>query len=87
MARRIVNPRADFTSPAEDYVTISPSDTTNFVDGTCRGIYVGVTGNIAVVNEIGSVVTFSNVPVGIFPVRAIRVNSTNTTATMLVALY
>lgn len=64
---------------------ITPSDTTGF--GQCRGIYVGVGGDVvAVVN--GAAVTFKNAPSGaILPVQATRVNSTSTTATNLIALY
>lgn len=68
-------------------VAITPSDATNFTDGTCHAIYVGGTGAVvAIVN--GTAVTFAAVPVGtVLPVRATRVNSTSTTATNLVALY
>lgn len=71
--------------PADQAVAITPSDSTDF--NVCRGIYVGGAGNVvAVVN--GVAVTFSNAQAGsVIPVRASRVNSTNTTATNLVALY
>jgi hypothetical protein len=71
--------------PATAAVAITPSDSTNFA--VCRAIYVGGAGNIvAVVN--GVAVTFSNALAGsVIPIRATRVNSTNTTATGLVALY
>ena len=52
-----------------------------------EGIYVGGTGNVAVVLPSGTAVTFIGVPAGtIIPVRCIRVNNTNTTATSMVAL-
>ena len=76
------------TSPAKDYIAITPSDTVNFVEGECRGIYVGVGGNIVAVSAIGNTVTFTGVLAGqIYPIKAIRVNSTSTTATNMVALY
>lgn len=74
-----------FSDPVTDGFAITPHDSTNF-DRPTRGIYVGTTGNIVVVFNSGTV-TFSNVPAGvILPVRAIRVNSTNTTASDLVGL-
>lgn len=64
---------------------ITPSDST--VIPTCRGIWVGVTGNIAVRMANGDLVTISNVPVGLLPVQVDKVLSTNTTATTMLALY
>ena len=71
-------------------VAITPGDTSvnNFARGVCQGIYVGGAGAIAAVMEDGTVATFSAVPVGtLLPIRAVRVNATNTTATLLLALY
>ena len=69
-------------------VAVTPSDVNNFARGVCQGIYVGGAGAIAAVMEDGTVATFSAVPVGtLLPIRATRVNSTNTTATLLLALY
>lgn len=76
-------------------VPITKSDTTSFtpVGGAaanniaCDAIYVGGAGVVAVVFADGSVVNFTCVAGEILPVMAIRVNSTNTTATLLVALY
>jgi hypothetical protein len=79
--------RPESAASSEASFAITPSDSVNFTYAI-RGIYVGGTGNIVVVNENGSTVTFSNVPVGlILPVRCIRVNSTSTTATLMVGLY
>lgn len=65
-------------------VAITPSDATNLGG---KAIYVGGTGDVAVVTEGGNVTTFSAVPVGaVLPIRFTRVNSTGTTATNLVAL-
>lgn len=76
----------DSTQTAGKAVAVTPSDATNFTDGECRALYVGVTGDVVgVVN--GSAVTFTAVPVGILPVRFTRINSTNTTASSMVALY
>lgn len=73
-------------------VDITKSDTVNFVaqgtaDPCCSAIYVGGAGVVAVVFQDGSVVNFTCVAAQILPVKAKRVNSTNTTATGIVALY
>lgn len=68
-------------------VVVVPSDSVNFARGVCQAIYVGVSGNIVVVLEDGSVATLLSVPIGLLPVRAARVNATSTTATNMVALY
>jgi hypothetical protein len=63
---------------------ITPSDT---VDQFWTGIYVGGAGNVSVVMEDGSTVTFTAPPVGtILPIRVKRVRATLTTATLLIGL-
>jgi hypothetical protein len=64
---------------------ITASDAT--VIPVTRAIYVGVTGNIAVRHEDGTLVTYSNVAVGIFPIQVDKVLSTGTTATTMIAMY
>jgi len=73
-------------------VAITKSDTTNFVDGggqrlLCDAIYVGGAGVVVVVFEDGETASFTCVAGQILPVKAKRVNSTDTTATLMVALY
>lgn len=52
------------------------------------GLYVGGAGNVAAVAEDGTVTVFTAPPVGsILPIAVRRINATNTTATVLVALY
>jgi len=81
-------------APSQDCEAITPSDQdtegTNFRKQS-RGIYVGGAGDVVVVQATPKdgekTVLFSAVPAGtILPVVAKRVNSTNTTATNLVAL-
>ncbi len=77
---------SNYSDPVSNGFAITPSDATNFTRET-RGIYVGTTGNVVVVFPDASTVTFNSVPAGaILPVRAIRVNSTNTTASNMVGL-
>jgi hypothetical protein len=67
--------------------SITPHNTTDFARGVCNGIYVGVSGDVAVVHLDGTVQLYKAAPVGILPAMATRVNSTGTTATNLLALY
>jgi hypothetical protein len=66
---------------------VTPSDSVMLPNGICRALYIGVTGDVAALMAGGSVVTFKAAPVGILPVQCQRVNSTNTTATNILALY
>lgn len=78
---------ADF-SPADKGFAVTPSDSVNFAQGQCRGIYVGVAGDVVVVHTDGSTVTYKSLAAGIVhPIRAYRINATSTTATNMVALY
>ncbi len=73
-------------SPAYEGFAVVTSDSTDF-DKTTRAIYVGVSGDIAVVMESGDVLTFIGVPQGtVLPVRAKRVNTTNTGASFMIGL-
>jgi len=72
--------------PAGHAEAVTPSNTVSF-DREMEGLYVGVGGNIGLVLPSGTAITFLGVPTGsILPVRCIRVNVTNTTATDMVAL-
>lgn len=71
---------------ASDVESVTPSDSTNLTE-VARALYVGGAGNVALVTPEGTTATFSNVNAGtILPVRVVRVNSTSTTATSIVAL-
>jgi hypothetical protein len=70
-----------------DGVAVTPSDSVD-LPYTATGIWVGVTGNVALITPYGTTLTFVAVPAGtLLPVCASRVLSTGTTATSLVALY
>lgn len=73
------------SAPGQYFFPVVPHDSTNFSQ-RARALYVGVSGNISVVGLDGTAVIFSNVPVGILPVNALRVNQTGTTASSIVAL-
>ncbi len=75
----------DLLSAAGSAEAVTKSDTVGFASASKR-IWVGGAGNVAVVFIDGSVVTYTAVPAGSYlNVRAQRVNSTNTTATNMVA--
>lgn len=74
------------SDPANHAAVIAPSDTVTF--NPCRAIYVGAAGNMTVrLWPSGEVIAFANVPVGVLPVCADRVNATALTAGSLVALW
>lgn len=76
---------ADATAPAHGAVAVTPSDST--VIPTTRSLYIGTTGNLAVVMADGQTVTFNAVPVGILAIQVDKVMATNTTASTILALY
>lgn len=82
--------------PFNFYEAITKSDTVNF-DGsvntsggnvkTCDAIYVGGAGIVVAIRQDGTAVNFTAVAGELIPIAAIRVNSTTTTATLMVAMY
>lgn len=78
--------RADATVSAHGAVALTKSDVTIF--DTTRAIYVGGTGDVAVIMADGQTpIVFSAVAVGIFPIQITQLLSTSTTATNVIALY
>lgn len=83
--------------PAGRFVAVTLSDSDPITGPTapslqpaemCRALFVGVGGDVVAIDANGTAVTFKNVASGtILPIRTVRVNSTNTTATNLVALW
>jgi hypothetical protein len=77
-------------SPAEQFnkaVAITPSDATDLPNGISDAVYVGGAGVVAAVFQDSTVVNFTAVAGAKLPLRVRRINLTNTTATLLVALY
>ena len=75
------------TAPANSAIEITPDDSNDLaiVSGS---IYVGLTGDLAVVMEKGQTVTFNNVAAGsILPIRVTRVLQTGTTASNIVPMW
>jgi hypothetical protein len=74
------------TEPSTHYVAITPHDSTNY--DKARGVFVGVGGIVVAIRPDGTAVTFTGAVAGsILPIETIRINSTTTTATDMVALY
>ena len=73
---------------ADQYTNITPSDSTN-MHSTSRALWVGTGGDLNIARESdGQSRIFRNVPSGyMLPVATVRVNSTNTTASNIVALF
>jgi hypothetical protein len=90
---------APFVNPGYSRaIAITKSDTVNFDGSTdatnpttaikpADAIYVGGAGIVVAVLEDHSTVNFTCVAGQLLPLRAIRVNSGTTTATLMVALY
>lgn len=82
-------------NPYNRAVAITKSNSANFIPtltqsggyATCEAIYVGGAGVVAAVFSDSTVVNFTAAAGEILPIRCIRVNDTNTTATEMVALY
>lgn len=83
--------------PSSDAVAVTPADA-DLANTPTRGLYVGTTGNMKVTmyggidkdgNAVtGQAVTFNTIPAGaILPLRVVRVWSTGTTASNIIALY
>jgi hypothetical protein len=68
-------------------VEVTPSDSTNYSRGVALGFKVGVSGDVAIVYQDGSVCVEYCVAGIDYPRYHIRINATNTTATDIVALY
>jgi hypothetical protein len=87
MADKFSNHSVGLTAPATNAFAITTSNSDDLAHVT-RALYVGVTGNIAVVMKNGDSVIFTNVPAGtVLPIRAARVSATGTTAQDMVGLY
>ena len=88
-------------TPARLTLAVTPNDNNDLTNSGgldapvyASFLYVGVAGNLAIVaagdnsnSGAGTPVTFTNVPVGWFPVQVRRVMATNTTASGIIACF
>ncbi len=73
--------------PASHAEQVTPSNSEDLI-AVSRAFYIGGAGNMSVVMQGGETVLFSGLLAGsILPIRASRVRSTLTTATLIVNLY
>ena len=78
---------AGLTAPASNAFAITPNNATD-LPAITRALYVGLSGDIALIMQGGEAVTLTNVMAGtMLPLRAVRVAATGTTAQNLVGLY
>ena len=78
------------TDPAFGVLDVTPNDSANLKDDDTpsRGIYCGVSGDIAVVMADGTSSTIPNVAAGVtHPWRVVRIMATGTTATGIRAFF
>lgn len=85
MATRFTRRPGAYTSM--DFVPITPSDSVDFAQSPCTAIYVGGAGIVQVVRWDDVVVPFTCAAGTLLSVMAKRVNSTSTTASLMVAQY
>ena len=78
-----------YTSYSDAYAVV-PNDTTDFVQGATRAIYVGGAGTISLIMASGNALTMT-VPINaigfVIPYRVKRILATGTTATLILGLY
>ena len=71
---------------ARRLLKVTPSDSTVLPEDV-RCLYVGTGGNVAVVDALDNDVTFFSVPSGmLLPVQVVKVKSTGTTASNIIAM-
>lgn len=76
-----------YTDPAWGGVAVTPSDSTNLTT-PARALWVGGAGTVSIVMRSGVALSFAGVPAGtLLPIGLVRVNSTGTTASNMVALF
>ncbi|HSI42270.1 MAG TPA: hypothetical protein VLA00_17125 [Xanthobacteraceae bacterium] len=79
----LASPIRSLSDPASDAFPVTPSDSAIIAS---RALYVGGSGDVAVVTAAGNDVVFKAVPDGaILPIRVRKVKSTGTTATFIVS--
>ncbi len=78
-------------APAFNAVAVVPHNTNNILPCAARALWVGGTGTLTVImagDDSNTPVLFSAVPAGVWmPIQVKRVNSTGTTATLIVAVF
>lgn len=77
---------ANATVAAHGAASVTPSDSAEIP--ITRSLFIGTNGNIKVTMADGQEITFINLTAGtIFPIQVVKVWSTGTTVTTVIALY
>ncbi len=71
---------------ARRWAAVTPHDSTNFTE-LPKAIYIGGAGNLVAVGDDDATAPFAVTAGQTLPIRPKRINSTNTTATGIIALY
>lgn len=79
---------SDQSNPGRVFASITKSDSTDLTDLNFRGLYVGATGDVAIVDRDGNSITFVNLAAGVIhPIAGFKkVMSTGTSATGIVGV-
>lgn len=78
----------DDTVSAMTAVTPVQSDTVDLARKPCRGIYVGVSGDVKINTMEGAAATYVGLAAGVIhPIYATRIWTTGTTATSILVIY
>ena len=86
MTDRFASRAQSLEGPANHGFTVTPSDATPLAE-TCRALYVGSAGDIAVTMASGASLSFVGLGAGtVLPVRVSAVLATGTTASNILAL-
>lgn len=73
---------------AMHFEAVSPSNSIALPGGLCTCLFIGVGGDVTILNSVGNPITFKNLASGSYlDCQTTRVNATGTTATDIVALY
>lgn len=72
--------------PTSRFFSVTPS-ASKLPNGRCRGLYIGVGGDVAVTNHEGTTIVFKNMSEGDHAISTDTVLSSGTTATDIIALY
>jgi len=76
-----------FTTTAQVYVVYAESPQSGMSNPGCF-LYVGGTGNVSVITVGNDQITFNGIPAGTtLPIQVLKLRSTNTTATLINALW
>lgn len=76
-----------FDAPAQKFISITPSNSTDDASGPFRAVYVGVSGDLKINDMFDNAITLVGLTGGlIHPICCKRIYSTGTTATSILGV-